>query len=477
MHSSRLVRGLRLGSPLPLLLGLAVGCSDSGPAGPQVGDAPTDAVSAVAVWLRGPGALPFSDPRKPDVTLVVTSQGGERCDVSVAARATDGSDHRVARAEPVAVGVCAARIVDLEAGTRYVYSARNAIIDDAADYQVWPNFRAVPWEDLPEREGAVFVHAATGAYTAGIVDRLVQPNLYLAYERARPLPGSRNADANHLIELPLQYGTARTVTVTVPEAQSRVFVYAMGQLDPAQLPQQAEPSPFPPGIGWYAARTASAATMMLARERIVVLEGRDEEGITYSGMLPPFETSIELRRDPGFFFTYYIVDPFGDAFGGADIGLVRYGTEAGPGGVQTDAFLIKIDARGVRDSSIPQFGVVLTDLRDSGGTIVLPQLRVGIRCTRAPIPTCTLAGVDPPNAAARVLGVASDLNADGDGWVELRLDFTGIDSALLRTRAGIGNSTTDWAPDVGLTLGPNIANGYAEWRRTAKPGTSWNVPW
>jgi hypothetical protein len=100
MHSSRLVRGLRLGSPLPLLLGLAVGCSDSGPAGPQVGDAPTDAVSAVAVWLRGPGALPISDPRKPDVTLVVTSQGGERCDVSVTARATDGSDHRVARADP-----------------------------------------------------------------------------------------------------------------------------------------------------------------------------------------------------------------------------------------------------------------------------------------------------------------------------------------------------------------------------------------
>jgi len=461
------------------LVVLAVGCSDQLPLDPSpIPDAAdSDIRAAVALWQHGATKRPFSNPRLPDATLVVLSQNGERCDMSVVARSVDGSDYRVARAETVTSGVCAAQIVDLEPGVRYVYSARNAIIEDPADYQVWPNFRDIPWDDLPEREGAVFVQAETGSFEAGTVERMLPENLYLAYQRARPVPQPRNASGSFMLVLPLQYGSARTVTVSVPEAQTRVFVYTMGQLDPALLPPLATPVPYPPAIGWYGARTASTGTLMLPREVNVVVEGRDEDGVTYSGLLPPFETFIELRRDPGFFFTYYIVDPYGDApLGTNDIGLVRYGTEAGPGGVQTDNFRVKIDVRSTVAAASPQFGVELTQIRDADGVLVYPEIRIRVRCFAAPL-ECELAGVDPAEAEPLILGITWDLTPNGNGWLDVRVNFTGISFARVRIRGGEGNSVVDMAPDVGLTLGPNIEGGYAHWIRTTEPGTSWHVPW
>jgi hypothetical protein len=480
-HLRHAPRARRRGVLAAALMLLASGCTDHLPLPLEPAAIPSGSDSeiraAVALWQRGPSRRPFSNPTLPDAVLVVLSQNGERCDVSVVARSVDGSDYRVARAEPVMAGVCAARILDLEPGVRYVYSARNAIIEDPVDYQVWPNFRGIPWDDLPEREGVIFVQAEAGSFEAGTAERLLPENLYLAYQRARPVPQARNSSGEFMLLLPLRYGSARTVTVSVPEAQSSVFVYAMGQLDPALLPPLATPVPYPPAIGWYGVRTQSSGTLMLPREVNVVVEGRDEEDITYSGLLPPFETFIELRRDPGFFFTYYIVDPYGDSPTGTnDIGLVRYGTEAGQGGVQTDNFRVKIDVRNAVAAASSQFGVELTQVRDAGGTLVYPSIRIGVRCFGAPL-ECEIAGVDPAGAADLILGVTRDLTPAGDGWLDVRVDFTGISFARLRIRGGVGNSVLDMAPDVGFTLGPNIEAGYAHWIRTTDPGTSWHVPW
>jgi hypothetical protein len=399
-------------------------------------------------------APPADDPNLPNLTLNVLCNPGDRCDNTVIARSTDGSDLRVQCAVDQKDGTGTATFVDLFLDTRYVYSLRNTLICDASDFEVWPNHRPVETYDLPQRQSVVFVPDPTsGDYSAGSPKRLIPLNLYEAYRNAKPIP-----NGEHQITLGFLYQGARRVGVDVPDAKTPVFVFGTsGLLDESKLGKQNDKlPPYPAAIGWYVAKTSSPAILVLPADEPGLMEGEDGDKNRYIGYAEPGATNVTLYQMPGFYYTYYIDEPFGDApLRKDDLGPVVYGTgkiEVGEAVEQTDDFYIQTLIRAVQESGTFQlvfYADKLNGSTDSRQAKVLLNKQEG---------TCKLAE-DVPSVA-----VECGLDPDGDGWVRVRFDFTGIDSARIRVRGGVADAF-DWAPDVGS----------APWVRTGIPGQSLRV--
>jgi hypothetical protein len=405
-------------------------------------------------------APPADDPNLPNVTVdVICDERGDRCDNTVIARSTDGSDLRVQCAVDQKDGTGKATFVDLWLDTKYVYSLRNMLICAASHLRVWPNFEPVETDDLPQRQSVVFVpNPTSGDYSAGTPKPLIPLNLYEAYKNAKPIP-----NGEHQITLAFLYEGTRRVSVDVPGSSSHVFVFGTsGLLDegPNGVGKQNDKlAPYPAAIGWYVAyvaKTSSPAILVLPADEPGLMEGEDRDKNRYIGYAEPGATNVTLYQMPGFYYTYYIDEPFGDApLRKDDLGPVVYGTgniEVGEAVEQTDDFYIQTLIRAVQESGTFQlvfYADKLNGSTDSRQAKVLLNKQEG---------TCKLAE-DVPSVA-----VECGLDPDGDGWVRVRFDFTGIDSAQVRVRGGVADAF-DWAPDVG----------YAPWVRTGIPGQSLRV--
>jgi hypothetical protein len=380
----------------------------------------------------------------PVVTVTVVPASGQRCDATVTARNTSKDEFHLQQAN---AATCKAAFV-LTAGEKYVFSVHNEIISDVDDHRVWPDADGVPTDDnLPNRVGAVLIEPGTSA-------RLTDDNYYSARAAATALTGNRD------ISISFQPGE-RIIACTLNGANTAAYVYAMLPLSPGLVPPSS--STLPPALGTYVDRTDSSGGSCelkgVPSDELVVVEAKEDDGDTYRALVAPGETSVTLEEDPGFFRVDYILDPWGDnSVGKDDVGLVVFGLNR-VNGAPGDEFTIKADTRAVQERGTAQFLFDIAELNGGAG------FQVKVICSKQQ-GTCKLAEVSPSSEAAKVLGVEGSLNPNtGDGWVSVRLNFAGINSAKLRLRAGIDNGY-DYAPDGG---------GFTQWTRSGNGDNSFNI--
>jgi hypothetical protein len=408
-------------------------------------------------------AAVFNDPNKPDLVVTVL---GSRCDVTVTARNVDtteeGDGWLLRRAVQTADGTCRARFIDVPAA-RYAVTARNTIIKDRTLFQVWPNTGDVDIDlTLPNHQGAVWVENIPATVPQGGTSMPLNPDNYLDAVAAATALGT-----TEIRNVTLQFTEGRTASCS--NAPQGSFVHAMvafssthprfGLLPPASSNGNAAP----PALGTFVgqANQDGSCSLQVPSNEDVVVE-TVFEGTTYSGLLDASDENVDLNRAPKLTGTWYILDGWGDG-DPLDIGMVIFGLERAADGTPTNAFAVQAQVRGFDETGKSTYQFEL----DMNPTTAPQSIRVTVQCTRGA--TCVQTDVQPANQAERVLGATGDVDPDGNGYVRLRLDFSGVDLADLRMRT--------FAPGTGHDFAPNDVPGsnFARWDRSITPENSFKV--
>jgi hypothetical protein len=408
------------------LLASAIGCSDRSPVVPESG-ATIGASAATAVTVP--------------VEVKVVPAGGEgRCaGVTVLARNRDLDKHdfhvRLSDSSCVAS-------FDLPLGEAYVFSIRNTLV---ARFEVWPNVILGPGSTdptLPARLGTVCVEASAGAPCSSEI--LTPASYQTARLAATPLTGPRT--------LELQYRfTGRVIPCTAPGAVGSANAHAMIPLPPGYT----IPGRPPPALGLWIGAVGEATDCVLKSipdGELVVVEAIDETGTVFRGLIGRHSSApLQLEADPDFFRVDYIVDDPDDNPGGRDdLGLTRFGLLRSPlsPGSPGETLLMRMSLRKVPATGNTQVNLVIREITGIAGQVLLPHsVQVRIRCSRQR--GGCWAGEISPSSAASLVRVSGVIAPDGDGYADVRINFTGVSSARFRARAGAAGGFDD-APDVGV---------------------------
>jgi PKD repeat protein len=402
----------------------------------------------------------------PSVRVTVVPAAGEgRCDVTVIARNADPSkdDFHVQRAGALTCDVYFAVSPDgagdpniLAQGERYVLSIRNTIIGVKSEFTIWPpatNVVAAD-NDLPARLSAVCVETG-GACTSEILT----PTTYGIARGAATALDAANRDLSiqfrlvgRTIPCDLGGGTPNFLFVTLP------------------LDENLYPTPdFPPGLGLYVAEVLEGEPCLLKNipdGEGAVVEGRDDDGTTYRGYIPPTNSSapVVVEADPNFFHKTLEIDDFDDNASGKDditllrFGLANVGTPSAP--QRGTTFILKLTNRQVQEKGQSHY---LFDFRSIQGTSGPTAYSFRVQCSRQE-GRCNVSQVSPSRAASRILGVWGTAHPNGQGSVEVHSNFAGATSAMFNLRAGVSNGFDFW---------PN--SGFHTWVRSDVAGGTFKV--
>ncbi len=376
---------------------------------------------------------------RPTVQVRVLPAGDEgRCDgVSVTARDRDlTTQHFQVR---LTNAHCVAGF-DLPLGRSFVFSVRNTL---TTRFSTWPNATLGANEvdpQLPARLGVVCRQMAGGE--ACISEILQAASYEVARLSATPLTGPRKLD--------LQFRfTGRVIPCTLPGAVGTAFAHALVPLPGGY----AQPDLPPPALGLFIGPAGPADPCILKsipEGELAVVEAVDEAGTVFRGLIGRTSSSpVALEADPEFYRVDYIVDdPDDNPAGKDDIGLTRFGLlrHASNPNLPGATMLLRVSLRKVQATGNTHLNVVVREIRGLHGQVLLPaSVEIRVLCSRHR-GGCWGGQTLPGGVASRVR-VGGVIAASGNGYADIRIDFSGVRSARFRLRAGVADGYDD-APDL-----------------------------